>query len=218
MTRVAVRHKALATAAVLTLALLSLPSLAGAATLSKGSRGPAVAALNSRLAELSYLPSGARSSRFGSATHHGVVAFQMLSGLSPDGVVGPRTRAALVAAERPRPRLALRGRRIEVARSAQLAFLVAGGGVVRTIHVSTGKRGFTTPAGTFRVFRREVRSWSYSYNVWLPWAAYFNGGIAFHGHAQVPPYAASHGCVRIPMPFAEEVYDFARIGRTVKVL
>lgn len=218
MTRVAVRHKALAAAFLLTLALLTLPSLAAAGTLSKGSSGPAVAALNSRLAELSYLPSGAHSSRFAPATYHGVLAFQMLSGLSPDGVVGPRTRAALAAAKRPRPRLSLTGRRIEVLRSAQIAFLVSGGEVVRTIHVSTGKSGFTTPAGSFRVFRREVKSWSYSYHVWLPWAAYFNGGIAFHGSAQVPSYAASHGCVRIPMPFAEEVYGFARMGRTVKVL
>jgi peptidoglycan hydrolase-like protein with peptidoglycan-binding domain len=217
MIRVARRNKTLAAAFVLTLALLALPSIA-AATLSKGSSGPAVAGLNMRLAELSYLPAETRSSRFGPATYHGVVAFQMLNGLAPDGVVGPRTRAALETAERPRPRLSLAGSRIEVARSAQIAFLVKGGEVARTIHVSTGKSGFTTPAGTFRVYRREVKSWSYSYHVWLPWAAYFNGGIAFHGHAQVPSYAASHGCVRIPTPFAEEVYRFARVGRVVKVL
>ncbi len=142
----------------------------------------------------------------------------MLSGLAPDGVVGPQTRAALKTAERPRPRLAPRGSWIEVVRSAQIAFLVKGGEVARTIHVSTGKAGFTTPAGTFRVYRREVRSWSYSYHVWLPWAAYFNGGTAFHAHSEVPPNPASHGCVRVPAPFAEEVYRFARLGRVVKVL
>src|SRR5207244_4348779 len=28
---------------------------------------------------------------------------------------------------------------------------------------------------------------------------YFNGGIAIHGAPSVPPYPASHGCVRIPL-------------------
>jgi lipoprotein-anchoring transpeptidase ErfK/SrfK len=68
------------------------------------------------------------------------------------------------------------------------------------------------------VFRREKMSWSYSYSVWMPWAAYFNGGIAFHASGDVPPHPASHGCVRVPGVFAKEVYDFARMGRLVKVI
>lgn len=220
--RITRNRSRLAALGVATLALLALPGLAPAkaagATLSQGSSGPAVAALNQRLAELTYLPAGAHSSRFRAATRHAVVTFQMLHGLAPDGVVGPRTKAALAKAERPKPRLRLAGSRIEVVRSAQIAFLVRSGKVLRTIHVSTGKAGYTTPAGTFRVFRREQRSWSYSYSVWLPWAAYFNGGIAFHASRDVPPYPASHGCVRIPGVFAKEVYDFARMGRVVKVL
>ena len=212
--------RALATGAIATLAVLALPGLgsAEAATLSRGSSGPAVAALNSRLAELSYLPAGTRSSRFTAATYHAVVAFQKVNGLARDGVVGDRTQAALEKAKRPNPRLARDGRRIEVWRARQVAFLVVNGKVSRTIQVSTGKRGYTTPAGSYRVFRRERRSWSYSYRVWLPWAAYFNRGIALHGYRDVPPYPASHGCVRVPMPFAPGVYDFARIGTRVQVL
>ena len=83
---------------------------------------------------------------------------------------------------------------------------------------STGKAGYTTPRGRFSVYRRERRSWSYSYRVWLPWAAYFNRGIAFHGYRTVPVYAASHGCVRVPFPFARELYAFARLGTRVDVL
>ena len=220
MNGTALFRRAVATAAIATLAVLVLPGFASAeaATLSRGSSGPAVAALNARLAELSYLPAGTRSSRFTAATHHGVIAFQKLNGLAPDGEVGPRTRAALEKAKRPRPRLARDGRRIEVWRARQVAFLVVNGKVARTIHVSTGKRGYTTPGGSYRVFRRERMSWSVSYRVWLPWAAYFNRGIAFHGYRDVPTYPASHGCVRVPMPFAAEVYGFARIGTRVHVL
>ncbi len=221
--RITRNQKHLAALAVAALALLAVPALAPAeaagATLSQGSRGPAVAALNARLAEQTYLPpAGTRSSRFGAATRHAVVTFQMLHGLAPDGILGRRTKAALAKGERPRPRLRLGGTRNEADRSAQITFLVCRGAVVRTIHVSTGKAGYATPLGTFRVFRRERMSWSYSYRVWLPWAAYFNGGIAFHASADVPPYPASHGCVRVPGVFAKEVYDFARMRRLVKVV
>ena len=33
----------------------------------------------------------------------------------------------------------------------------------------------------------------------------------------MPPYPASHGCVRVPVPEAREVYDFAGIGTAVLV-
>lgn len=204
---------ALAAALVAVLA----PAAAEASLLAKGSKGAKVAKLNARLAELTYLPTGAASPRFTLGTHHAVVAFQKLSGLDRDGLVGPLTRRALAKASAPAPRLDRRGRRIEVWRAKQVAFLVAKGKVVRTVDVSTGKARFRTPAGSFRVFRRERKSWSYKYEVWLPWAAYFNGGIALHGWAHVPPRPASRGCVRVPRPFAREVYRFARLGTRVEV-
>jgi lipoprotein-anchoring transpeptidase ErfK/SrfK len=191
---------------------------AGSGLLTLGSTGPKVTALNERLGRLSYLRRGADSPRFGARTYHAVVAFQLQEGLAADGVVGPQTRGALAEARRPRPRLSAAGRRIEVWRGRQLAYLVRDGRVRRTFHVSTGAAGYTTPSGTFTVSRREERSWSVPYRVWLPWAAYFNGGIALHGHAQVPTYPASHGCVRVPMPFARAVYRFAALGTRVDVV
>ncbi|HEU4449108.1 MAG TPA: L,D-transpeptidase family protein [Gaiellaceae bacterium] len=194
------------------------PAAGEATVLAKGSRGDGVAKLNAKLAKLTYLPAGADSSRFTLGTHHAVVAFQKVNGLAPDGVVGPVTRSALRDASAPRPRVERDGRRVEVWRGRQVAVLVADGRVRRTVHVSTGRAGYRTPAGTFRVYRRERLSWSYVYDVWLPWAVYFNGGIAFHAHRRVPPYPVSHGCVRVPRPFAREVYDFARPRRVVSVL
>jgi hypothetical protein len=35
--------------------------------------------------------------------------------------------------------------------------------------------------------------------------------------ADVPPYPASHGCVRVPPPFAQELYEFASQGTVVVV-
>jgi hypothetical protein len=45
-----------------------------------------------------------------------------------------------------------------------------------------------------------------------------SGGIALHGYAEVPPYAASHGCVGVPLSEAHRVYKFARLGTPVRVV
>lgn len=186
--------------------------------LSLGSRGEAVLALDERLARLSYLRREQVSAVFDLATFHAVVAFQKHGRLVRDGIVGPQTWSALRVARRPRPLLAVSGRRVEVWLSRQLAFLVRRGVVRRTVAVSTGRRGYETPSGDFRVYRREPRSWSEPYGVWLRWAVYFERtGIAFHRSRRVPPRPASHGCVRVPPPFAREVYEFGRLRTRVVV-
>ena len=78
-------------------------------------------------------------------------------------------------------------------------------------------RGFHTPTGAFRVYRRELRSWSYLYRVWLPCALYFQEGHAFHGYYSVPSYPASHGCVRMTLADAPSVYPFAPLRTPVIV-
>ena len=83
--------------------------------------------------------------------------------------------------------------------------------------VSTGARGTKRRAVASRSIDANLGPWSFSYGVWLPWAAYFVRGIAFHGYPTSRPTAASHGCVRVPPPFAEDLYSFARIGTTVVV-
>ena len=181
--------------------------------------GPAPAApraVQARLAALGYLPRSAVNGRWDYRTQQAVMAFQAWSRIGRDGRVGPATIAALERSEAPRPRFA-RGRRIEVYRERGVALLVENGRLRRAIHVSTGARGSPTPVGTFRVFRKERNSWSVPFRVWLPYASYFRGGIAFHGYDDVPPRPASHGCVRVPHPEAPGVYAFARMGTTVAV-
>ena len=53
--------------------------------------------------------------------------------------------------------------------------------VLRVLHVSTGAAATATPPGSYSVTRKELRSWSVPFQVWLPYASYFVGGIAFHG-------------------------------------
>jgi lipoprotein-anchoring transpeptidase ErfK/SrfK len=109
------------------------------------------------------------------------------------------------------------GRYVEVYRDKGVTLLVDGGKVVRTLHSSSGTRGYETPAGTYTIFRKERNSWSVPYQVWLPYASYFNGGIAFHAYPQVPAHPASHGCVRLPVGEAPFAYTFMAIGTRVTV-
>jgi lipoprotein-anchoring transpeptidase ErfK/SrfK len=99
----------------------------------------------------------------------------------------------------------------------QVALLIDGDRVQRIVHISTGAGG-RTPTGSFHVFRKERMSWSVPFSVWMPWASYFVGGIAFHEYGSVPAYPASHGCVRVNRYDAPVLYDFAVSGTPVDVL
>lgn len=62
--------------------------------LRKGSSGPEVLTLQSTLKQLGFDPNGVDGT-FGPGTEAAVIAFQRSRGLTPDGVVGPTTSAAL---------------------------------------------------------------------------------------------------------------------------
>jgi len=49
------------------------------------------------------------------------------------------------------------------------------------------------------------------------YSTYFIGGYAIHGYPSVPDYAASHGCIRIPIPTAKRVYSWIDLGDPIKV-
>jgi hypothetical protein len=179
---------------------------------------PATRKLQQRLADLGYLPANRVDGRPGPETTFAVIAFQKWAGLPRDGVVGPATAKALATAERPLPITPGTGKRIEVLLDRQLALLIEGNRVLLTVAVSTGKGSNATPPGSFRIFRKEIKSWSYPFQVWLPWASYFVGGIAFHEYADVPTQAASHGCVRVPRYDSQLLYNFGSLRTPVKVI
>lgn len=177
-------------------------------------------AIQRMLVELGYLPRGSVDGQFGPQTWYAVVAFQKWEGLERDGIVGPKTTEALRNARRPTPRTRVPGpaRRVEVLLDRQLALVIRRNRVQRTLHVSTGVEGFETPTGSFRVFRKNRRSWSVPYKVWLPWASYFDGGVAFHRSSDVRVVPASHGCVRLTRHDARWLYERTPVGTRVRVL
>ena len=148
----------------------------------------AVRALQQQLADLGYLPPEAVDGVAGEQTRFAVIAFQKWAGLGRDGVVGPATQAALATATRPTPRTT--GRRAGASRCCSTASSRSSSrttAVVRdAARLARAAPGYETPTGRFSVFRKEANSWSVPYKVWLPWASYFVGGVAFHESPDVP--------------------------------
>ena len=59
--------------------------------------------------------------------------------------------------------------------------------------------------------------WSREFELFLPWALPFDGGIALHESADVPAHPTSHGCVRVPEEHARWLYGFLSTGDRVTV-
>ena len=172
-----------------------------------------------KLAQLGYLLPKDVDGQAGPATQSAVLAFQKWEGLSRDGQLGPQTLKRLQTAQRPTPRTRRgSGRRAEVLVDRQVALAIENDRVIRVIHVSTGKSSTPTPAGDYKTYAKIAKWWSVPFREWLLWAVPFNGGIAFHELAEVPPYPASHGCVRETFVNSKWMYDFSRVGMLVKVL
>jgi hypothetical protein len=181
-----------------------------------GSTGAAVVALRERLAELGYLVPAA-SATFTWELRDSVVAFQKVLGLPRDGVVTQAVWRRLEQAVPPRPRYAEPADHIEVDKSRQVLYVVVGGEVAGVLPVSTaGIAGYFTPTGRF-AFYRKVLGWDPSPLGVLLHPLYFHGGYAIHGSPSVPPYPASHGCVRIPIWAAYGFYTAHGAGEPVYV-
>lgn len=191
----------------------------------QGSVGPAVEDLQNRLNGLGYTVTGI-DGVFGEETLHAVVAFQKVSGLSRDGVVGPATSGALERASVPAPRSRAGGLHVEIGIPRQVMYIVQDGEVTDVFDVSTGS-GETyevdgdvgvavTPTGEYSV-ERKIDGLRVSALGTLYRPAYFVGGYAIHGSPSVPPYPASHGCVRVTNPVMDLIYERLAIGTPVQV-
>lgn len=152
-----------------------------------GGSAEATRRLQQRLDELGFLTRDAVDGKLGPRTASAVVALQKWAGLRRDGAAGPGTLAALATATRPTPITRGTGRRLEVLLDCQLTLVIDVDRVTRILDVSTGKPGFETLVGSWKIARKEERSWSVPDKVWLPWAIDIIAGYAFHEYPDVPP-------------------------------
>ncbi len=83
--------------------------------------------------------------------------------------------------------------------------------------VSTARRGYRTPSGTFRPTRMYKRYFSKKYhNSPMPYSVFFYHGFAIHGTNAVKYLGrpASHGCVRLHPDNARKLYELVeRYGK-----
>jgi PKD repeat protein len=180
-----------------------------------GTRGSAVSQLAGQLRRLHYAaPSGPS---FDGHMLDAVYAFQKVHGLPRTGVVDARFWRALSNPRVPIPRFAQPAEHIEVNKGLQVLYVVQASRVALIVPISTaGVVGTYTPVGRFAVYRKVV-GFDPSPLGTLYDPLYFTGGYAIHGNPSVPPYPASHGCVRIPMWLAPQLYRTVPYGETVYV-
>ena len=79
--------------------------------------------------------------------------------------------------------------------------------------VSTGRKGYWTPRGSYRpgLMKRMHYSSKY-YNSPMPWSIFFKGGYAIHGTNYIKRLGrpASHGCIRLHPAAARRLYALMR--------
>ena len=143
-----------------------------------------------------------------------LVAMAALTALTAGAAARPARPATALEAIAPReagePIMA-----IVSIKSQQVTFYDADGWILRA-PVSTGITGRETPAGVFAVIEKDKDHHSTLYDdAWMPNMQRITwNGIALHG-GPLPGYAASHGCVRMPFGFAENLFDKTWIGMRV---
>jgi lipoprotein-anchoring transpeptidase ErfK/SrfK len=143
-----------------------------------------------------------------------VMAFRKVTGL-------PRTFAASTDVLRRvargggafRVRYPRHGRHVETDLSLQVLAPIRGRRVERIYPISSGKPSTPTVLGTFRVYSKPPGTNEKG----MVFTSYFHGGYGIHGYADVPAFAASHGCLRVPVPEAVPIYGWLQFGDIVDV-
>jgi len=184
-------------------------------TLKVGSTGLIVEGLLTRLKQLRIrVPAVDRS--FGVKDKDAVVAFQKAYRLSRDYVVNYADWRKLEFARVVRPRYTSPTVHIEIDKTRQILMVVKDGKLAGLLAVSTGATG-NTPEGAFRIKSKIPVSVSLFGTDLLPYTMGFYGEFAIHGYYSVPPYPASHGCVREPIWVSSWVYYRSFLGERVYI-
>ena len=135
--------------------------------------------------------------------------------------------------------------RIIIDLEQQRAYFYKGGEVVGVSVVSTGREGYDTPSGEFRVTQKDLTHVSSIYGDYvdrtgqvvvenvnvtedprppgtvfrgapMPYFLRINEGIGMHA-GYLPGYPASHGCIRLPKEMAIHFFQNAPVGTPVVI-
>lgn len=120
------------------------------------------------------------------------------------------------------------GKYIDVDLTNQKLCQVDGATVVACHIISSGKASMPTPIGTFAIGNKNPKRWSSTYGLWMPYWQEFKDGV--YGLHELPEWPngykegqdhlgipVSHGCVRLGVGEAQQVFDWTEIGTTVYI-
>src|SRR4051794_21587609 len=178
----------------------------------KGTHGTRVMLLQRELLDLGYATPVTGS--YDDGTSRAVLAFRSVNNLGRDGFA---TTAVYDRLLRRKGAFKLRypkaGKHVEFSWAHQVVVLAQGGKPWRTYHASSGKPSTPTVFGSFRFYSKTPGTNAKG----MVDSNYFIRGYAIHGYPEVPNYAASHGCIRVPIPNAAAIFAWIRIGDPIFV-
>jgi lipoprotein-anchoring transpeptidase ErfK/SrfK len=174
---------------------------------------PVVSLLQRKLAAEKYAVD--QSGVFDARTGRALLAFRKVNGLARTESPSTYIMHQLLAGKGGyQVRFKGHGRHVEGDLTHQVLALVDGGGKVHAVYpISSGKPSTPTVLGHFYVYRRDPGTNAEG----MVHSSYFIRGYAVHGYYSVPTYAASHGCLRVPVPDSQGIYDWIRFGTPVDV-
>ena len=180
--------------------------------LRRGSDGALARIFNRKLRALAY--PAPKSGSFDVSTADAVMAYRKVNDLgrsfSPNAFIVRRVLNGYGEYEVRYPKL---GHHVEADISQQTLALVDGDRVVKVFHTSSGAPATPTIRGTYRFYSQTVGTNS----VGMVHSSYFIRGYAIHGYRSVPPYNASHGCLRVPIHSAYSIFKWINIGDQIRV-
>jgi len=181
--------------------------------LGPGASGASVRLLQSELNALHYVVP--LDGVFDEATGRAVIAYRKMTGLERVASTNLRVFELLEAgAGSFHVRYPQDGRHVEADLTKQVLAEIEPGGRVRAIYtMSSGKPSTPTVIGHFNVYSKTPGENSEG----MVDSNYFIRGYAIHGYHEVPTYAASHGCLRVPIPDAPAIYGWVQLGTAVDV-
>ena len=179
----------------------------------RGGRGIVVQFMQERLNALHFLVP--MNGRYDDGTGRAVLAYRKVNRMART-MSADRTILLRLADGRGtfHPRNPDAGKHVEADLSRQVIALInPGGKVFKIIHTSSGKPSTPTVLGTFHFYSKTPGTNAKG----MLDSNYFIRGYAIHGYPEVPNYAASHGCLRIPNANAAFVFGWIGVGDRIDV-
>ncbi|HEV7459676.1 MAG TPA: L,D-transpeptidase [Solirubrobacteraceae bacterium] len=155
------------------------------------------------------------SGRYDDQTGRAVIAYRKVNRMARGGSAVPHVyRLLAVGRGSFHAKYPGHGRHMEADLSRQvLALLNPHGQPAFVYHISSGKPSTPTILGSYYVYSKTP-----GYNsLGMLDSNYFIEGYAVHGYHDVPLFAASHGCIRTPIPDAASIYGWVYYGTRIDV-